>query len=114
VKYNQLTTKTFVQKAKNIFGAQYDYSLVDYKKSSVKVRIVCHRHGFFEVSPNNHLRGMGGCPKCSMKKKSEKRRCSLQEIIDRAVKKHGGKYDYFKVIYKGNDVKIEIICPLAL
>jgi len=110
MRYNQLTTETFVEKAKRIFDNQYDYSLVCYKYSWSKIRIVCRVHGPFEVTPNNHLRDMGGCPKCATEKRSEKRRYTTQEFIDKANKTHG-EYDYSLVDYKGNNVKVKIICP---
>lgn len=37
---------------------------------------------------------------------------SLQTFIQEASLKHNNKYDYSKVIYVGNKVKVEIICPI--
>ena len=58
----------FVEKAKAVHGDKYDYSLVDYKNSYTKVKIICPVHGIFEQQPNNHLSGKG-CPKCKGKYK---------------------------------------------
>ena len=33
-------------------------------------------------------------------------------FIEKAKKVHGDKYDYSKVDYKGNKIKVEIICPI--
>lgn len=44
----KLTQEEFIQKAKQIHGDKYDYSKVEYIKSSVKVKIVCPEHGEFE------------------------------------------------------------------
>lgn len=55
-------TKKFFDKVKE--NDQYDYSLVEYKTAHTKVKIICKKHGVFEQSPNNHLRGKG-CPRCS-------------------------------------------------
>lgn len=60
----KLTTQTFIEKAKIIHGAKFDYTLVDYIKSSTKIIIICNQHGKFMQTPNNHLRGQG-CKKCS-------------------------------------------------
>ena len=49
----------FKNKAKLIHGNKYDYSLVDYKKCDVKVKIICPKHGIFEQKPNDHLQGCG-------------------------------------------------------
>ena len=61
------TTEEFVINAKNVHGDKYDYSLVEYKNSSSKVRIICPTHGIFEQRPNDHLNG-NGCPSCKISK----------------------------------------------
>lgn len=61
-KYNDVTT--FIDKSRKIHGTVYDYSLVNYKSSLIKVIIICRNHGKFEVTPNNHIQGVG-CKQCS-------------------------------------------------
>ena len=62
------TTEEFINKSKNIHGDKYDYSLVEYKKSHDKVKIICKKHNkIFEQTPANHLIGQG-CPKCNESK----------------------------------------------
>lgn len=56
---------TFIEKAKEIHGNKYDYSLVDYIGSFDKVKIICPTHGVFEQTPNGHLNLRNGCPKCN-------------------------------------------------
>ena len=58
------TTEEFIKEAREIHGNKYDYSLVDYKNSREKIKIICPKHGVFEQTPHNHLCG-SGCPKCS-------------------------------------------------
>lgn len=55
----------FATKANLIHNDKYDYSLVDYKNSKAKVKIICKHHGIYEQIPNHHLRG-SGCPICSL------------------------------------------------
>ena len=62
--YKKYNTKGFIQKAKEIHGDKYDYSLVDYQNLSTKVKITCFEHGVFEQIADNHLRG-SICPACS-------------------------------------------------
>lgn len=62
-----LTTEQFIEKARKIHGNKYDYSLVEYKKNSIKVKIICPKHGVFEQTPVTHLRG-SGCRRCTKKK----------------------------------------------
>ena len=108
----KLTTKDFIEKAKQIHGNKYDYSLVDYKNYSTPIEIICHKkdengieHGVFLQTPRNHLQG-DKCPKCYRNFKK-----TTEEFIEQAKQIHGEKYDYSKVHYKGNKIPITIICP---
>lgn len=60
---NRRSTNEFIEKAKNIHGDDYDYSLVQYVNNNEKVKIICPKHGIFEQTPFNHLRDCG-CPTC--------------------------------------------------
>ena len=100
----KLTTEEFVKKTKNIHKNKYDYSLVDYKYSKLKVTIICPKHGEFEQIPNAHLMGQG-CPKCGGTHKS-----TTIEFIQKAKLIHDKKYDYSLVDYFGSKSKVIIIC----
>lgn len=60
-----LTDNIFVQRAKNIHGDKYDYSLTNYKNSKDRIKIICPEHSEFEQIPNDHISGKG-CPKCGL------------------------------------------------
>lgn len=60
-----LTTKRFIEKAKQIHGNKYNYSKVKYINNSTKINIICLKHGIFKQRPNAHLCGRG-CYKCGM------------------------------------------------
>jgi hypothetical protein len=60
------TKESFIEKAYKVHGDKYDYSLVKYTSSKVKVKIVCTEHGEFLQSPNMHLLG-SGCSICNSK-----------------------------------------------
>lgn len=64
-RYN-LSTETFINKARNKHGDLYDYSEVDYINNKTKVTILCPSHGKFAQSPASHLRGTR-CPLCAKK-----------------------------------------------
>ena len=95
----------FILDAKKIHGDKYDYSLVDYKKSHDKIKIICTEHGIFEQKPNNHLNGQN-CPKCI----NNNFKSSTEEFIKKAKDIHGDKYDYSLVNYKNNKTNVKIIC----
>lgn len=59
-----LTDKEFIQKAKEVHGDKYDYSLVEYKNARTKVKIICPIHGIFEQTPDSHINRKTECPKC--------------------------------------------------
>jgi len=62
------TTEEFIERAKEVHGNKYDYSLSEYGKNNRdKVKIICHEHGEFEQSPSSHIHQSAGCPICSYK-----------------------------------------------
>ena len=94
-------TDKFILKAKEIHNNKYDYSLVEYKNSKNKIKIICPEHGIFEQLPKSHLEGQK-CPKCNI--------ITSEIFIRKAKKIHGDKYDYSLVEYKNNNTKVKIIC----
>jgi very-short-patch-repair endonuclease len=98
------TTTDFISEANLIHNNKYDYSLVNYKNSKLKIKIICKKHGMFEQKSNNHLIGQG-CSKCVKKHKP-----TTKEFIQNAIKIHSNKYDYSLVDYINNSTKINIIC----
>ena len=71
------TTDKFINKAKQIHGDKYDYSVVTYTKDFNKINIICKEHGMFEQMAGSHLQGTG-CPKCNSSKGEEKIRNFLK------------------------------------
>ena len=57
----------FIEKAKMVHGETYDYGNVEYYTSTIKVCIICPKHGEFWQRPTRHLSG-DGCPICSESK----------------------------------------------
>ena len=102
----KLTTEIFIKNAKNVHGDKYDYSKVEYVNAHTKVCIICLEHGEFWQTPSNHLSGKG-CILCANVKK-----ITTEEFIKRAKEVHGNKYDYSKVEYINNKIKVCIICPI--
>jgi hypothetical protein len=107
----KITTPEFIEKAKGIHGDKYDYSKVVYSGMSDKVKIICPKHGIFEKSPANHLKGQG-CSICAKDEMKLKLRLSDEDFIKRANKLHKGKYNYPDLTFRNNRDKIKIICPI--
>ena len=95
----------FIAKARAIHGGRYDYTKVEYTRSSRKVEIICPQHGSFMVSPNSHLSRKTGCPKCAGKGFSN------AEFVAMLREKHGLTYQYDQVVYDGIKNKITVACP---
>ncbi len=58
------TTESFIEKAKEVHGDRFDYSLVSYKNSSTPVTVICKKHGPFKITPNSHIQGQI-CKECA-------------------------------------------------
>jgi len=105
-------TNEFINRAKIVHGDKYDYSLVNYVNSKLKVRIICAKHGEFEQLPINHLNNKQGCPKCGKIKNHINQRKTVGEFIEKANYIHNSKYDYTKIKLINNKTKIKIICSV--
>jgi hypothetical protein len=63
----QLTTASFIKKARKVHGYRYNYSKVNYISSKGKITIICPLHGKFLQRASSHLSGIG-CPTCKESK----------------------------------------------
>ena len=102
----KLSTSEFISKCILIHKNKYDYSLVDYRNSREKVKIVCKTHGEFEQLPYNHLLGKG----CNLCNPNFGSKLELDTFVDMCNKKHNYEYDYSLVNYINNKTKVKIIC----
>jgi hypothetical protein len=102
---NRMTQKQFVDRSNIVHNTKYDYSLIDYKNTYTKVKIICHTHGVFEQRPNGHLHNQG-CPKCYVSNKNK----TTEQFIKEASKLHSNYYDYSLVKYINSKTKVKIIC----
>lgn len=107
-----METKTFILKARQIYGNKYDYSKVIYKTALIKVCVICPTHGEFFIRPNNHISGKQGCKKCGIEQRSQNNPKHIDRFILDCREIHRNKYDYSKVSYVNNHTKVEIICPV--
>lgn len=98
--------QTFIFNSNIVHKSKYDYSLVDYKKNNIKVKIICPIHGEFEQRPNDHLKGYG-CSRCSNKLKY-----TTESFSSYASELHQNRYKYSLVQYINSHTKVKIICPI--
>jgi len=102
----KLKIDEFIQKSMVTHGDKYDYSLVNYKDSKTKVKIICKKHGVFEQKPNEHLNGKG-CARCFNTFK-----LTTTEFIIKSKEIHENKYNYSLVNYVNSKTKVKIICSI--
>jgi very-short-patch-repair endonuclease len=99
----------FIQKATEVHGDTYDYSLVEYISVNTKVKIICKTHGEFLQTPYHHYTGQG-CDLCGIEKARQKMTSNTDDFIQKAIQKHGDKYDYSRVEYINCKNNIIITC----
>ena len=99
----KLTKEEFIKKSNKVHNNKFDYSLVDYKNSKIKVKIICKKHGIFEQMPYLHLQ-LYGCPICRI--------AYSEKFIEKSNILHNNRYDYSKINYINNHTKVEIICNI--
>ncbi len=106
-----LTQEIFLDKAKQVHGERYDYSLItSYPGYDVPLQIICKIHGMFLQSARCHILSKHGCPKCGCETNGRNKRLSTSTFIKQATRVHGEKYNYSKTEYVTSNKKVEIIC----
>lgn len=103
----RLTLQEVIEKAEEIHGKLYDYSLIEYKSLNEKVKILCKIHGIFEQTLLSHIYNQSDCQLCigNILKTRE-------QFIEESISIHSDKYDYSNVDYKGKDIKVKILCKI--
>lgn len=103
----KLTKEELIKRFNQVHNFKFDYSLMDYKDINSKIKIICPKHGIFEQTPKNHLKG-NDCFECSKRNRSK----TNKEFIRQANIVHNNFYDYSLTKYKNYLTKVKIICPI--
>lgn len=110
----RLSLKRFLEKAKEVHGDRYDYSLIKgFRNNREKLPIRCREHGVFMQSAHAHTDSRQGCPECGkliVGEAHEGHRLTNEEFVSKAMLVHGKKYDYSLVDYKDTKTPVVIIC----
>jgi len=102
VKYTTWNQDILIEKLVEIFGNKYDYSKTVWKNAQTRFTLTCPKHGDFSLRKDSIHKG---CSKCKSESTFTK-----ELFIEKAVNKHGNKYDYAEVDYQGSEVKAKIWC----
>lgn len=105
IESHKKTQEQFIEEVKKIHGDKFNYSKIEYMNSSTKVLLICNKCSREFYKNTSDLLNGSGCPYCVGKNKNT-------EIFIEEVKKiYGDLYDYSEVEYKGDRVKVKVICP---
>lgn len=113
-----------VARATEVHAGFYTYDRAVYRNLITKFTVTCPRHGDFDTTPANHLKGRG-CPTCGQFSRGHRKDvcASARKTADAKIAKfaekfvadaravHGDAYDYSKAEYQGRNIKVSINCP---
>ena len=106
-KFNE---KEFIEKFYEKNKEKYEY--LGYENGLVK--FLCKKHNLINYDTPSHLLSNRGCKECGKEKRKEwnelQHKIAKKTFIEKARKIHGDKYDYSKVNYIKNNIKVTIIC----
>ena len=88
----------FIEKAKLTHGNKYNYDNVNYINNSIKIDILCNKHGIFKQQPRNHLMGQD-CPFCVYKK--SKGELKIENLLKENDIKYKPQYSFSDLKDKG-------------
>lgn len=103
---NIQTKTSFIEKSIKIHGCKYNYDLCNFINNTIPIKIICSKHGIFEQTPQNHIKG-SGCTKCFRDRKIS----NTSKFVAKSNIIHNNLYDYSLTKYKNNKEKVKIICP---
>ena len=83
----QLTTETFIIKAREKHGNLYGYDQVKYVDGRKEVQIKCKKHDYYLQKPEYHLSG-AGCHRCKNRKNEEIIRKHLEKLEINYIDQH--------------------------
>lgn len=110
VKIIEDPTNSFIKKAKEKRGEDFDYSDVEYIDSKTKIKLKCNKEGhIFYQTPSNHLHGFG-CILCARTIQGDSKRKNLSDFLIKFKKVHGDTYGYDESIYVESHKRIKIRC----
>ena len=105
----KLSNKEFIEKCVTIHGDKFDYTNTNYINSRTKIKIICKKHGEFEISPDNHSgKKPQGCNLCA--RENHKLIEITNERLEKLKKIHNNYYEYKDLSV--TDGYINIICPI--
>lgn len=104
-----MNTELFIKLSISKFGNKFSFDKVNYINDRTHVIVTCVKHGDIKKFPYTFIKSKYGCNECFNEKRKS---IAVVNFIERAILKHGNKFDYSKVNYNTLDDEIIIICPI--
>lgn len=102
--------KIWLEHFRNVHGYKYDYSNSHLVHHQTKVEILCLTcEKSFMQTPSSHRAG-NGCPFCGKKSTDLKNSLTHEEFVQKAIQKHGDRFDYSNSLYVSRKKNIIITC----
>jgi hypothetical protein len=109
---NRFNEELFLEKFSKIQGENFVY--LGYENGLVK--FLCKKHNLITCKTPSHVLQHIGCPECAKEKRKAwndlQNKIAKETFVEKAKEIHGDKYDYSKVNYVKNNVKVTLICPI--
>ena len=103
--------KIFDARVKEIYGDKYDFGKSVYEDFYTPLEIFCYKHGTQYRTPAQIYKG-AICLQCTKEHRIASNLSTTEEYINKAIKKHNGKYTYEHCHYKGAKFDVIITCPI--
>lgn len=103
--------KAFEARIKEIYGDKYDFSKSVYEGFYTPLEIFCYKHGTQYRTPAQIYKG-AICLQCSKERRIASNLSTTEGYINKAIKKHNGKYTYEHCQYIGAKFDVIITCPI--
>jgi G:T-mismatch repair DNA endonuclease (very short patch repair protein) len=104
------THAQFITQSMVVHNGKYEY-LSDYTRTDALIDIRCPKHGVFQQTPHQHLRG-AGCRSCADEYRASLHRKNPDKYVAECNIIHNGKYTYDMTTYINTHSNVRIICPL--
>ena len=105
-----LTQEIFDKRVADL-NSKYDFSKAVFKRTNLKVIVICPEHGEFKTRPSCIFKGIG-CPKCQAVEASRSQVSNTPEFVYKAQQAKDYFYSYPRTKYVNNFTDVIITCPL--
>lgn len=113
---NKIQEKLSLKEIKDKLDAKHNGNIsfvgTQYKGIDALATFYCNKHQTeYSTTTYNAVKGVG-CPQCQTESRQQKTFIGREELIKRAIKIHGNKYSFEKLIYNGRKHTGIITCPI--